>query len=443
MKTRGMKWVVLMPALMAGWASAQTVPPPYEVAVWPGFRSAAISYTFDDNCPNQLAIAVPMFNEYKFALTLFTVINWGPNWSGLQAAAAQGHEIASHTMSHPALDTLTDAQQIAELKNSQDAVNTHIPGRQCRTLAYPMCVEGNPAIIGQYYVAARGCSGVVEGKTPANFLNISSIVCGALGSIKTGAQFMTAANNAARINGWCVYLIHGIDNDGGYSPLPSDTLRVSLDYLAAHRDEFWVTSFGAAVRYIRERNAATLSELVSSPDSLAIVLSDTLNDSLYHDSLTIRRPLPQGWSSCNVSQGGIPISSQIVDIDSTKYVVFDIVPNSGKAWLTKTGATPVRGRTPTGGSSSFGLLQNYPNPFNPTTTVSYEITFAGRVRLRVFNLLGQSVGTLAEGIRQPGTYRAIFDGTGLPSSIYFCEMQFRDEDGTPLATEIRKMILIK
>jgi len=443
MKCVSLLLMVLADVAFMGTSPAQSAASLYEVAAWPGFRSAAISYTFDDNCSNQLAVAVPMFNQYKFTLTLFTVVNWGPNWSGLQTAARQGHEIASHTMSHPALDTLTDSLQVAELKNSQDAINAHITGQQCLTLAYPMCVEGNPAIIRQYYLAARSCSGVVEGKTPADFLNISSIICGALGSIKTGAQFRNAADNAARINGWCVYLVHGIDGDGGYSPISSDTLRVGLDYLAANRNKFWVTAFGNAARYIRERNAAAITELVSNSDSLGILVSDSLDVSVYHDSLTIRRPLPQGWNSCDVAQGGSPVVSQIISSDSTRYVVFDVVPNGGEVWLTKTGTTRVRGRTPSGRPTSYGLLQNYPNPFNPTTTISYDVPIASRVRLTIFNLLGKSVGTLADAVLQPGTYRAMFDATGLPSSIYFCQMQARSDNGLTLVTSIRKMILMK
>ncbi|NQT27351.1 M24 family metallopeptidase [candidate division KSB1 bacterium] len=74
---------------------AQTVDAPYEVGTWLGFRSAAVSHTFDDNDLNQLAVAVPLFNEFDFKLTLFTLTGTGtgwknPNWTGLQEAVAQG-----------------------------------------------------------------------------------------------------------------------------------------------------------------------------------------------------------------------------------------------------------------------------------------------------------------------------------------------------------------
>jgi hypothetical protein len=64
-----------------------------------------------------------MFNEYDSKLTLFTVINWGPNWTSLQNAASHSHEIASHT-----LGPLSDSLQTIELKNSQDAIKSHITG---------------------------------------------------------------------------------------------------------------------------------------------------------------------------------------------------------------------------------------------------------------------------------------------------------------------------
>ena len=98
--------------------NSQTIAEPYKVGSWLGFRSAAISHTFDDNHRNQLEIAVPMFNKFDYKLTLFTLTGTGtgylePNWSGLQEAASQGHEIASHTVSHPYLDQITLEQQNA------------------------------------------------------------------------------------------------------------------------------------------------------------------------------------------------------------------------------------------------------------------------------------------------------------------------------------------
>ncbi len=180
---------------------------------------------------------------------------------------AKGHEIASHTLTHPNLGQLPDSQQTTELKDSRAAINANVSGQKCLTLAYPYCAEANEAITSQYYIAARTCSGQVVPATPANFMNLSSFVCGSQGSVRTTQDFNSKANDAVTANGWCVFLIHGIDNDGGYSPVSTATLQGSIDYMSANRDKFWVETFGNVARYILERNAASVRETSRQDDT--------------------------------------------------------------------------------------------------------------------------------------------------------------------------------
>jgi peptidoglycan/xylan/chitin deacetylase (PgdA/CDA1 family) len=315
---------------------SRTIGPPYEVGNWPGFRTAAVSYTFDDGCSNQAAIAIPMFNEpnFGFKMTLYPVINWGPNWTVLQSAAAAGHEVGSHTMSHPTLAGLTIAAQTTELVNSQNTINSHIPGRQCVTLAYPNCSPSDPTLTATYYIAARHCDGRVEPNTPLNMYMVSSIILGVSG-INTTAGITAKDDAAAASKGWCVFLIHGIDGDGGFSPLSSTILRESLQYLAARRSTFWVATFGNVVRYIRERNAVSVTETANSGNNITLLVTDTLNDANYSYPITIRRPLPQGWPFADVSQNGQAVNACIVIVNSVKYVMFDAVPDGGEVVLSK------------------------------------------------------------------------------------------------------------
>lgn len=94
---------------------------------------------------------------------------------------------------------------------------------------------------------------------------------------------------------------------------------------------------------------------------------------------------------------------------------------------------------------NFSLGQNYPNPFNPTTKINFEIPLsrgvtgsAGRgVLLEIFDINGRIVKTLYEGSLQPGKYSIDFDGSNLPSGVYYYTLSSGGY------RETRKMVLLK
>jgi hypothetical protein len=76
-----------------------------------------------------------------------------------------------------------------------------------------------------------------------------------------------------------------------------------------------------------------------------------------------------------------------------------------------------------GVAGGFTLSQNYPNPFNPVTTIRYGIPYRSRVKLTVFNTLGQQVAVLQDTEQDAGRHEVKFDGSGLASGVYFSRMQ--------------------
>ncbi|KPJ59689.1 MAG: hypothetical protein AMJ46_10070 [Latescibacteria bacterium DG_63] len=88
------------------------------------------------------------------------------------------------------------------------------------------------------------------------------------------------------------------------------------------------------------------------------------------------------------------------------------------------------------------LLQSFPNPFNPFCTISYHVSHARRVTLRVFDVEGSAVRTLVEAWREPGVYSVVWDGKGdggerLPSGVYFYTLEARDLKETKKAVLLR------
>jgi len=74
------------------------------------------------------------------------------------------------------------------------------------------------------------------------------------------------------------------------------------------------------------------------------------------------------------------------------------------------------GTTPT----EYQLLSNFPNPFNSSTTITFELPTTTVVDLRVYNLLGGQIVTLAKGNFCSGVHQVLFDGSGLAAGTYIC-----------------------
>jgi hypothetical protein len=387
-----------------------------------------------------------MFDEFGFKLTLFTPTNASgmplPNWTVLQSVADEGHEVASHTVTHPYLNQLTLAEQQDELKNSKDSIETHVTGHKCITLAYPYCVGGSDSLCLVYYIAARACQGSIESKNPRNFLNLSSIICGSQGSVKTGADFNSRVNGAANSKGWCVYLIHGLDSESdGWSPTSSTELRSSLEYLDANRDKFWVATFVNVVCYIKERNAASVAELSVLENSITVQVTDTLDDEIYNYPITVRRTLPTGWPSATVTQDGQDVAYRTVTVDAVKYIMFDAIPNGGDVVITKSDQTQIQNYNGMQDSPEI-KLHNYPNPFNPSTTISFTLHQDEMVRIQIYDLLGREVRLLANEVMQPGVRQVVWDGRDqlgepVPSGVYYYML----EAGS--SGHVKKMLVIK
>ena len=83
------------------------------------------------------------------------------------------------------------------------------------------------------------------------------------------------------------------------------------------------------------------------------------------------------------------------------------------------------------------LGQNYPNPFNPSTVINYQLSFAGNVTLKVYDVLGKEVSTLVNEEKPIGNYEVEFNASHLASGIYFYKIQAGD------FVQTKKMILLK
>lgn len=87
--------------------------------------------------------------------------------------------------------------------------------------------------------------------------------------------------------------------------------------------------------------------------------------------------------------------------------------------------------------SQFMLYQNYPNPFNPTTQIIYSVPTASVIRVSVFDLLGQELEVLVNGVKESGMYAVEFNASRYPSGVYFYTLRSQKY------SSVKRMILTK
>ncbi|NIT53389.1 MAG: T9SS type A sorting domain-containing protein [candidate division Zixibacteria bacterium] len=96
----------------------------------------------------------------------------------------------------------------------------------------------------------------------------------------------------------------------------------------------------------------------------------------------------------------------------------------------------------------FALHQNVPNPFNPTTAIKYDLPKPARVKLEVFNILGQRVITLVNHLQSADYYTVQWNGINtsgvkVGSGMYIYRLTAEATDGSDTFTKVKKMLLVR
>jgi hypothetical protein len=87
--------------------------------------------------------------------------------------------------------------------------------------------------------------------------------------------------------------------------------------------------------------------------------------------------------------------------------------------------------------AEYAVTQNYPNPFNPITTIRYTVPQLSRVKIKLFDILGNEIETLVNEMKPAGRYDITWNAAGFPSGVYFYTFV------TDNYRDTRKMILMR
>ena len=242
------------------------------------------------------------------------------------------------------------------------------------------------------------------------------------------------------------YIIIGKSNSFGYGDYDAWLVRLEttslqqISIVYPNGGEYWLMGDTVDIKWnsISVDSIKIQLSLNNGNDWITIVDS-TPSDSVYEWIVQA----PQTSWDCKIRISDI-IDSTVYDESDTTFVI-DIFPSVQDS----TNTLPIE----------FSLGQNFPNPFNPTTKIKFTLSLSlrervseGQVRatLKVYDVLGNEIATLVNEEKQPGTYEVEFDGTNLPSGIYFYQLRVGGpEINSPKGQagqafiETKKMLLLK
>jgi peptidoglycan/xylan/chitin deacetylase (PgdA/CDA1 family) len=265
----------------------------------------------------------------------------GITWEEVRAYAGNGHEFASHTITHPRLAILDSANLVYELEGSRKEMLEKLGEKFTFSAECPYGTEDERVMkfAHQYYPALRN-------RMPESYLeelnrgSKKSPVSpdmeyvqwqrGALTSTPMEMMKSWIDTCAANENIWLVLVFHGVDGIG-WEALTGKDLRSYYSYIKSKEDKLWVGTFGNVAKYMHERMNAKLETTIEE-GRLVIRLNHNLGNE-YDYPLTLKTYLPGSSEILKIEQGNNEIDFSSGKDEKGPFVTYQVIPNSNPVKL--------------------------------------------------------------------------------------------------------------
>jgi hypothetical protein len=262
----------------------------------------------------------------------------GTTWDDIRKYAAQGHEFASHMITHPRLAILNEANMMYELTKSKEEILNKLGAKYTFSGEGPFGTENERVMQYAYKVYPALRNRMPEpwlkeisrsdrnnpGNTDKEYIQFQR---GA--TTKTPLPMMKAwvDTTANKSNTWLVLTIHGVEGIG-WEALPKNELDQYFAYIQARQNKLWVATFGDVTKYMRERQSAKVSASHKG-NRITINLVHPLNKAMYNIPLTLKTHVPANWQNVRLTQAGKTKTVKVTKDNNDAYVVYQAWPNQG------------------------------------------------------------------------------------------------------------------
>ncbi len=201
--------------------------------------------------------------------------------------------------------------------------------------------------------------------------------------------------------------------------------ELSFDYI---QNSSQLINVPKHVRIIEDRGVQNLA-IASDPGRDSICCTDYVRIGSFR--ISDKNPFGNFKTDVEWDFGGL-IKSEVNINDTNRIIQSNYINSLRNPLFVITDVNGEKAQT-----SKFELFQNYPNPFNPETEIRFSLPGASKVKLNIYNIIGQHVASLINKTLAAGYHNVIFNGRNLPSGIYIYRLQ------TNSFVQTKKMILLK
>ena len=264
-------------------------------------------------------------------------------WQAVKQFAAQGHEFASHTVTHPRLAVLTEPNILYELEKSKEEILKQLGERYIFSAECPYGTEDERVMSYAYKIYPALRNRMPEkylgelnraSKTQPATINKEYVQWQRGATTKTPLPLMKSWVDtvAAHNNNWLVLVFHGVDSVG-WEALPHEMLREYFEYIKQHENKLWIATFADVTKYMRERMHADV-KTKEEDNRIVVDLNHSLDKSMYDIPLTLRTYIPPDWKQVQVKQGDKIQTIITATNDKGTFVLYQLKPNGGTAEIT-------------------------------------------------------------------------------------------------------------
>jgi|GEM_PF-2445841 len=291
-----------------------------EIRHWPDGKSAAVALTFDDNVRSQLFTAIPELERHGYRGSFFIVAQWldlpatderlAEMW---QQVYRRGHEIGSHSYSHPHLPALNDTDLRYQVRDAKAIIEHWIGEGNCRLFRFPW--EDHSA----------ASDALVRETYPLNAVDLSQSDKVIYTLTRTAADAIRCIDQSIADRGVFIALWHGVGGD--FTQISTADFQNVLQYLDDKRADVWVAPLGEIIRYAAMRQQAK----VTTDNGMQLILPEGMDRALYNLPLSLRTIVPAEWTHVCLRRGTSSVVLPTIAVPGGRAVDYRMAP--GETWF--------------------------------------------------------------------------------------------------------------